>query len=570
MKRLIISIFFILTFNFISAQEISQLLKDGKYFFDNEYYTDAKESFTQVLNIDSLNFDALIFRGKSYLQLNINDSAGIDFSKAVKYYPLSDISYYNYGRFFHTTNNFKEAINNYKKAITFNQDSALYYLAIAQVYKDTDNQDSAFLFYNNALAIQPDYSDAYYYRAYYNFELGNFDEAYSDIDKGLEIISNDVYLLTLKAYLQSFDEDYEATLETCNLILSENPLFVPALEIRAESYFILDKLDEAVSDAEFIYMQDTSNLRAVIILSWSNYYLSDFNNCIYYAEKGKNLDTTNLDFYSLKGLALFYSENYSDAITEFDKAISLQPEKMDFYDYKIQSILLRNTPKNVFGENLIFNELNQNNLDLLDKMSNDEKSKYYYSVLFDKFTKDCTSLGLDEYFMLYFGQTLQKNYAPYVKSEMKKLMRDEFSIGKYEETIKIATELLEQDPFLIDAYQYLAYSYYYLYDYTNYQKYMLPYHGFMSGVMATGTGDSYENAYIIASVADEYSLLYFMGLYSREQSLMSQNGSYYDVLVAEDYYNNKEEVYFNIDKPYNSLSKIFKKPKFKLFRKKKS
>jgi tetratricopeptide (TPR) repeat protein len=554
MRIFFISLIFFLFYLTCSSQDITELLSDGNYFFENKYFLEAKDSYSKVLRIDYQNIDALIGRGKTYLELNIPDSSKIDFENAVNYYPLNHSTYYNLGRYFHFISDFDEALINYKKAIIIKQDTAIYYLAIAQTYKDKNIADSAFLYFNKALTIQSNYSDAYYYRAYYYYELGYFENAYSDIDKGLELVPNDIYLLTLKAYLQSFDENYDNALETCNLILSENPLFVPALEIRSECYFILDKLEEAINDAEFVLMQDSANLRAIIILSWSNYYLFDYEKSFFYAEKGKLIDDTNLDFYSLIGLSLFYTKKYPEAISEFEKAIDLQPDKMDFYDYKIQSVLLKNTSTSILTDNLLFKEINQKRITQLDEWVIDEKNKYYFPFLLNKFTNDNSLLGIDEYFMLYYGQVLQEGYEPYLKSDLKKMIRDEFSIGKYEETIKIASEILENDPFLIDAYQYIAYSYLYLKDYENYQKFMLPYHGFMSGIMATGIGDSTENAYIIASVTDEYSLLYFMGLFSSSQVLVEENGSYYDVLSAQDYYSNNQEIYFNIDKPFSSFS----------------
>jgi len=562
MKKIILNFFvIIISVNSVFCQDIEQILSDADYFYENKYYRSAIQSYSKILNIDENNSTALIGRGKTYIELNIPDSAKSDFERALKINPRNDAAFYNLGRFYHYQNNFDNALNFYFKATEINEDSALYFLAIAQAYKDKNVPDSAFLFYDKTISVQPDYADAYYYKAFYNYELKNIDASYDDIEKGLEITSNDKYLLTLKAYLLSFQEYYSEALDISNLILSENILFIPALEIRAECYFILDSLEDAISDAEFVYMQDTSNFRSVIILSWSNYYLSNFEKSIFYAEKGKLMDYYYIDFFTVKGLSLFYSQKYDEAITEFNEALKLDPTKMDFYDYKIESILQNNTKQSVFDENNIFKDFNESNFELMDKSVTDKDNKYFYKTLLANFFEDNTSLSIDEYFMLYYGQSVQNDYAPYSKSDMKKMIRDEFSIGKYEETIKIGKELLETDPFLIDAYQYIAYSYLYLNQYDNYEKYMIPYHGFMAGIMATGNGNSVNDAYTIISVADEYSLLYFLGLFSTEQSLIKKKKNYYDVFQAKDYYGNTKEVYFNITKPYKTLSNIFLKKK---------
>lgn len=553
----------------VYSQDVAQLLNDADYFYENEYYQQAIETYNRVLKINSQNTEALVGQGKVFIELNKPDIAKLNFENAIKIDEKNDEAFYNLGRYYHFLNDFENALKYYSEATKHNKDSALYFLAIAQTYKDKNVSDSAFLYFEKTISVKPNYSDAYYYKSYYNYELGNIEDAFADLQKGLEITPNDIYLLTLKAYLLSFQEDYETSLEICNLILSDNPLFVPALEIRAECYFIVDKLEEAINDAEFVYFQDTTNFRSLIILSWSNYYLGNYAKSIMFSEKGKLLDYYYIDFYTVKGMSLFYSEKYEAAIEEFDKAIALEPDKMDYYDYKIQAILLKNTDENVLDTNNVFTQIKQTNLDELDSWSNEKENKYSYIKLLNKFYENNSSLSIDEYFMLYYGQSLQEGYAPYAKTDLKKIIRENFSIGKYEETITIGEELLKQDPFLIDAYQYIAYSYLYLKQYDKYEEYLIPYHGFLSGIMASGNGNSAETAYIVTSVTDEYSLLYFMGLFSVNQTLIQSSDNYYDVLLAKDYYDNNSEIYFNINKPYNTFFKKFSTQKRKWFKRKK-
>jgi len=545
--------------NYISAQNISEYLSDGKYFNQNKYYNKAIESYNKALQINNKSEEAYLGRGSVYLQINNFDSAKIDFEKTIEINPRNNNAYFNLGKYYFYSKNYDKAIINYKKAITFNPDTAIYFLALAETYRTKKNSDSAFFFYNQAIVIQSNYSDVYYYKASYENELGLKDDAYSDVEKGLKIKPLDIYLLTLKAYLLMADEYYEKALDVCNLILYDNPLYVPAMEIRAQCYFVNNELEKATDDAEFCYSQDSSNIQNIIVLSWSYYYLLNYTKSLEYATKGQQLIPDYPDFYSIIGFSHFFSKEYDLAYREFEKAIWQEPEKHDFYEYKIQSKLLSNTNQDVFTENMIFKDLNQSNFENMDLWLQDSDNKYFYNNILQKFKLDNTSLSLDEYFMLYYGETLQKSYLPYQKTDLKKLISEQFALGKYEECIKIGEEIINDSPTLLDAYQYIAYSYLHLKNYQKYEEYLFPYLGFISAISASGMGDSYDSPFVVTSVTDEYSVLYYWNDHPVSHKFIVNKKHKFDVFLVQNQKDENKEIYFNVEKPYNTLKNIFNK-----------
>jgi hypothetical protein len=85
--------------------------------------------------------------------------------------------------------------------------------------------------------------------------------------------------------------------------------------------------------------------------------------------------------------------------------------------------------------------------------------------------------------------------------------------------------------------------------------------GTMESILATGTGESTDEAYIVISPHHEYNILNYLGLRSSGQTLLNDKGNDFDRLSAYDENDNKRDIYFNINKPFRSLSESLSKPK---------
>lgn len=83
--------------------------------------------------------------------------------------------------------------------------------------------------------------------------------------------------------------------------------------------------------------------------------------------------------------------------------------------------------------------------------------------------------------------------------------------------------------------------------------------GLIKSILKSGDGKSQETAYVVISTDEEYVILRVYGLMPDSQSLQEANGHHYDMLDAVDpKTNRKVTLYFNIDRPYGALEKLFK------------
>ena len=88
-------------------------------------------------------------------------------------------------------------------------------------------------------------------------------------------------------------------------------------------------------------------------------------------------------------------------------------------------------------------------------------------------------------------------------------------------------------------------------------------HAFISGnldaIWDSGNGKSFESAWVVVSVAEEYTLISIMGYKMQQQRLIEHAGRYYDVLdcvLRKDETAESVEFYFDITDPFSYLSKM--------------
>jgi hypothetical protein len=83
--------------------------------------------------------------------------------------------------------------------------------------------------------------------------------------------------------------------------------------------------------------------------------------------------------------------------------------------------------------------------------------------------------------------------------------------------------------------------------------------GLINSILNSGDGKKPETAFTVISTDEEYVILRYYGLMPERQALLEEKGHYYDRLDGVNpKTNEKVSLYFNIDRPYGALLKIFK------------
>ena len=331
-------------------------------------------------------------------------------------------------------------------------------------------------------------------------------------------------------------------------------------EAKDSSAVVAEVPDSTLSDylAAYKGREDDGELNLKIAMEY--YFEEDPSLGIPYGLKAQKLLPNNADPYYYTGALYYIIGDHDQAIEMMYRAIEIEPLD-DFYSMLNISRLKRNTDRSVMDVNgRDFKDLHSFNLEAMKLQVTDEASLYYFPKLMKKYMADHTTLSIDEYFMLYFGQVAQADYSPYfspIDDEVKQL-KELYGKEEYEKAVEIGAKLYAKVPLNIDLNWYLGACYYKLDQYDKYDRHMGTYRSLLYAIASTGNGKTPETAYIVAAVSDEYELMTYLNYRTSMQSLVHRDGHSFDVQKCTDGKGDEEfDVYFNIDMPWRSLSSMF-------------
>mgnify|MGYP001250062784 CR=1 FL=1 len=192
----------------------------------------------------------------------------------------------------------------------------------------------------------------------------------------------------------------------------------------------------------------------------------------------------------------------------------------------------------------------------LDKIKKIAKSESYQQLM-NRYQENDTTLNLEDYTNLYYGQAFQDSYNGYSSHDslsiLKKLLhvhKDSLDISRATACI---TKILFESPFEIQLMLTAAY----LADKTNQpdlaKKWVYKYNMLINTLFNSGLGKSHETAVMVIKVPDEYAFVHAIGLQVESQALVNKDGKAYDLLKLVKNNLGIEELYFDISLFFGKL-----------------
>lgn len=132
---------------------------------------------------------------------------------------------------------------------------------------------------------------------------------------------------------------------------------------------------------------------------------------------------------------------------------------------------------------------------------------------------------------------------------LRKKMFDALHHDQWAAVIETGNQVLAQNYLDIDAHMFVAHAYEKSHEPEKAAPHRTMGNGLMKSILDSGNGRSFETAFVVISVDEEYSVLRHYRLASGKQDLVTAGGHSYDVLTAQTGDTHEEAtVYFNIDK----------------------
>lgn len=215
--------------------------------------------------------------------------------------------------------------------------------------------------------------------------------------------------------------------------------------------------------------------------------------------------------------------------------------------------------------NLLFGQKISNiDFDLINLQTQDSTSTFYYPVLIQKFLQFDTTLTDKEFCFIYYGNVVTDRYNPYGTSEDEEKFMELYKQEKFKEAIPYGQNTLLNNPVDLKMLYKMLVCYHSLGDKTTANKYANLYFGLLNEIYKSGDGKSIETALVVIKVDDEYQILNDLELQSKGQALLPKGPT--DRLSINTKNQKKEkgrekisELYFNVSKPFEYISKQFKK-----------
>lgn len=224
------------------------------------------------------------------------------------------------------TDNLTEKIELLSQAIALepNNLDAYFYRAIAK--NDLGDFSGAIVDYSKIILVKPD-ADSYYNRGNSRYSLKNYEGAKADYEKAFELDPNFLDALYSLAYVKYDLGDFEGTIKDVTKLITMTPTETKTYFLRALAYTALEKPILALNDYSLAILANPD--------SESYYKRGAFLLDINYYEKASidlsialKLNENNNFAYFYRGASSMLLGNYTNAITDFNT--TLRYDALDF------------------------------------------------------------------------------------------------------------------------------------------------------------------------------------------------------------------------------------------------
>jgi tetratricopeptide (TPR) repeat protein len=544
----------------LHAQNNRNLYKQGDSLLDLKDYLKAKKVFQQIINSETKPARAHNGRGICFEQINMADSAALDYQKAISLDSNYAAPYANLGNYFLSKRDFDLAKKMLKKYVSLKPKDGEGFLRIGFIFSNNEQNDSAAYYYDQALKTDSTLPMAYLYRALLYYKMQDSALAMQLLNTSIKKNLANEMIYVLKGTLHQGNGQADEALSSFTKSLQMNQKYLNGYINRANLHLMIGNNTEALKDTEAALKLDSTNLNAINTNAWANYYLQNYPIASTMVSKGISKQPQNSKLWQLMALLRTREKDYKKALECIEKAMNNAPNSTELFTNRIEILLLNNTHPEVFRADSqdFFKDIQASRFEELVKQTL-SKDRYNYKKLHKKFTTNYQSLGLDDFFMLYLGFTQQKNYSPYQLEDVFKASKIEEKLqnGDFEGGVTACKKLLKKNPFILKTYLMLALAYSRLGKQAKFEEYYFKHYAFLRSILATGNGKSAESAYLVASPSDEYNLIHFLGLEAIGQQLASKDAVSYDILECQSG-EEKLQLWFNIEIIMRKVSQNFK------------
>jgi hypothetical protein len=195
----------------------------------------------------------------------------------------------------------------------------------------------------------------------------------------------------------------------------------------------------------------------------------------------------------------------------------------------------------------------------IEKETKDKSSHFFYSALLKRYNNNDTTLTEEEYRYVYYGSSFQDNYSPYGKPSVNDELKKAINADATDKVIELERKALAEYLFNLRDLYTLSRMLLKKGDSTGADAYHDKMVALGRAIISTGDGTSDSSAIYVISVDHEYDLISLLGYkFGGGQALINKNGAPMDQMKLEKNRNNVDYLYFNVERLFAAMDKLFK------------
>jgi tetratricopeptide (TPR) repeat protein/S1-C subfamily serine protease len=291
---------------------------------------EALAAFEQTTQI-APNFSAAWrYQGIILIMLEKYDLALAAYNKVIELQPDNFVLHVERGVVLSKLKRFTEAVTAYNDALKLKSHSWTYNNR-GITYKELKQYQKAIEDFNRAIALNPDYVDAYYNRGNTYKELKQYQRAIDDYNRAIALKPDYADAYYTRGTIYANLRQYQKAIEDFNIIIVLKPEFAPAYHNRGNVYHDLKDYQRAIADYNRAIALNPEFAEAYGNRGIAYTDLKDYQKAIADFNKTIQLNPEDTLAYYNRGIAYTDLKDYQKAIADFNKTIQLNPESAEAY-----------------------------------------------------------------------------------------------------------------------------------------------------------------------------------------------------------------------------------------------
>ncbi|MCQ6959805.1 tetratricopeptide repeat protein [Mucilaginibacter aquariorum] len=372
----------------------ANLLNADKYFFEKKW-KEASEAYTKCISISPQYAYAYRMRGSCNSLIGEKQKSVDDFDKALKLQPTYYEALYGRASQYQDLDKYSDAISDYLKCYKKKKNYFLLTYNLSRCYKELKMMDSAMIYADEYIAMNPDAPLGYYGKGNIYFDKEKYlkaadlfsrcialkpqeprycvsrGESYyfadsaslaiKDFKKAFELGDSTAYVSRLIGECLYKQKQYDAAIPYYKQSIKISPDNELTWESLNLTYVKLKRYPEAIEAGLRSIKIDFTYSSAMTNLGWAYYCSGNYDKCIFYSYKSLKLSKSAVPMFNI-ALATLRKGQFSDAkklYSEFVSDCNTNKIKIndgaitdlkDLIDQKVMVTESKFIIKNIFGE----------------------------------------------------------------------------------------------------------------------------------------------------------------------------------------------------------------------------